>query len=240
MRIKFTPPLASVPTRPFRPLSTGTKTIRSLVHAGIIGSIALLACTSAQAQLPDATFLLQVGTDQVLAPGTLTYPTASATITQGLDPYVAASSSAAGLAEANLSYYFEIGGSGQANVTITANGAASANDANGEGMDDFVVFNFPSHGVVISAGGTSSNSFALDQSIALYTGVVYGVAVTAEASDESSAWVDPQISLDAGQAGDSLTFSPNFLPSSVPDGGAAFGLLGMGLAALAAFRRKLS
>ncbi len=206
------------------------------------------------AQLPLATFeLAAYGANPVFAPGTLSLEYTTATITQGLDPYLSASMAYPNLTEgtifatsASMKYYFEVHGTGTvANVTVVANGAASLGSvAMGEAEAYIYVGSVLSETASVSTSSTSATaSFTLDETLSLPVNTEQEVQLYASVGDYGqsvdspaigSASVDPQISLAAGQSGDTLVFSSNFLPVPEPSTAA---MLALGGAALLCVRR---
>ena len=222
--------------------------ICSIMKAGILGSLLFLFTVTAKGQLPLATFeLAAYGAVTVFAPGTLYEargPT-TATITQGLDPYVSAGMAypnpPAGTifaTSASFDYYFEVSSStsGTALVTFMANGGANMNNVNQGTAEAYFDVGTVSGGEIVNflderaltSSSTATASFTLDESLSVPLNTEEEVQIYAGVSDYGngasgtpaaaigSASVDPQISLAPGQLGETLIFSSNFLPVPEP------------------------
>ena len=242
----------------------------SVITAAVGVSDRSLAQPPIVAQLPDATFSLTVTPYQTAStPGTLTgifnepagtSLTSTAMINQGLDPYVSASVVNVGVpagfgtnvistaATAQYEYYFEImGGAGStANVTISASGSATAANFFSQATAQFTVGTASSLLINENDNVTSATTvpFTIDNSIAVPLNTLISVVLYTFASDAgpgtTSSYVDPQISLDADQSGDTLIFSPNFLPVPEPSAGAMLVLGGASLLGVRRFRGRFS
>jgi PEP-CTERM motif len=233
------------------------KYIKSLLRAGILGSLPFLACVSAKAQapLPNASAFLYVeGVSQTL-PGTLTeskdggLSSGTATFTPGLDPYLYASATAySGLgaeASADYTYYFEVEGpSGSVPVLVLAAGQAQTTSTAYYSDATFDIQNGGTYEVNESADATANTpaSFSFNQTVDMSANSVQEVDISAGVSigftGSGNAWVDPQISIDPTFANASeytLVFSPNFVPEPPAT---RLLIFGFGLGGLFGLRRK--
>jgi hypothetical protein len=197
-----------------------------------VGGLLLMAGVHAKAAaLPNSTSELELslydlGAISSSSPGTIgetrTFGRGSATITQGLDPYVAASASGScslntggDQTSAEYDYSFQITGtSGSVPMIISARGETAINGGNA--VVDFTVSGNGTY-VVNTLGVTS---FSLDKAVNLAANTEYNVEIESIVSavyglDSASASVDPQISIDptyaAANPGVSLCFQPGFL-----------------------------
>jgi hypothetical protein len=227
-----------------------TKSARPLLILTAIVNLLQLACAPASAQqVLDATFFFDVnGRESTSGPGVVNYfgtnVTASGVITQGVDPYVAASvttKDVGGYAGADYDYYFEVAGpAGNVPVVVVANGLAQTTSATFYANASFQI---PNLNVSEAATATPSSpaSFSLNQSMNIPANTLEEVEIDAGVSifltGTASASVDPQITIDPtfANAGEySLEFSPNFLAVPEPS---IMALLPLGLGWLA-LRRK--
>lgn len=242
----------------------------SVITAAVEVSDRSLAQIPIIPQLPNATFSLTVTPYQTAStPGTLTgitsepagtSLTSTAMINQGLDPYVSASVVNVGVpagfgtnivatyATAQYEYYFEIlGGAGStANVTISASGSATAANFFSQATAQFTVSTASTLFINENDNVTSATTvpFTINNSVAVPLNTLVSVVLYTFAADAgpgtTSSYVDPQISLDAGQSGDTLLFSPNFLPVPEPSAGAMLVLGGASLLGVRRFRGRFA
>lgn len=161
----------------------------------------------------------------------------------------------------NFTFYGEVLGDGPtATINVEAALAAAASE-----LDSGVSENFGVQGasatLVIGQGdyvvgdadwslstywdGAGPLSLNVDETETVQTWTPFEIQMSVSTGNvnvnQASASIDPLISLTSNDVGDSLIFSPNLLsvpPSGVPDASSTAGILSLGLAALARFRKR--
>ena len=238
--------------------------IKSSIRAVIIGGLLLLACVTVKGQEPPNAFVfLNAASKQQTTPGTINasffsgLETATATATEGQDPYLYASATAmAGLGSysgADLTYYFEVMGPAGQNVPIDVSVSGGAQETlftGGNVTYSTASFDIQYGGVMevnqsASATAAGPASFSFNQTVDISPNTFQEVDANAGVSiflnATASANVDPQISIDPTFPDASeytLVFSPNF-PVPEPAAPALF-TIGLGLAWLWRCTRKFT
>jgi hypothetical protein len=258
-------------------MKTATLSVQSLLGAGTLAFMVFAPAPLVQAALSPATFRSEAGTMTSDLNQWVTYTTsfqagtitsidgnATATIIQGVDPYLSVSASHNSssdsfqpVATAGYTYSFEVQGpaGGNIGVLFSANGAATTI---GQYSTCFIQFGIAPTGYPVPVVEGLLTHFGLNSGfpynaypLTLLANTEYTVWLSAYANaweGTSSAWIDPQISIDPAyliannlEAGDyTLGFSPNFLPVPEPSTfiAGALVLLPVGASVLRSFRKN--